>query len=130
MNDKISENKKHINPFLQPYNTPHNAVPFDKIELGDYEEAMMEGIRRENEQVEKIINNPDEPTFENTIIPEDDVKGRTHYYDLLDRTTTVFFNLLSAESNDDMEALAQKMSPILTSHANDISLNPKHKVCP
>ena len=125
MNDKISENKKHINPFLQPYNTTHNAVPFDKIELGDYEEAMMEGIRRENEQVEKIINNPDEPTFENTIIPEDDVKGRTHYYDLLDRTTTVFFNLLSAESNDDMEALAQKMSPILTSHANDISLNPK-----
>ena len=125
MNDKIKENCKHVNPFLLPYNTPHNAVPFDKIELADYEEAMMEGIRRENEQVDRIVNNPDEPTFENTIIPEDEVKGRKHYYDLLDRASTVFFNLLSAESNDDMEALAQKMSPILTSHANDISLNPK-----
>ncbi len=125
MNDKIKQNNKHVNPFLQPYGTPHNAVPFDKIELADFEEAMMEGIRRENEQVDKIINNPEEPTFENTIIPEDEVKGRKHYYDLLDRASTVFFNLLSAESNDDMEALAQKMSPILTSHANDISLNPK-----
>ena len=125
MNNKIKENIKHVNPFLHPYGTPHNAVPFGNIELADFEEAMMEGIRRENEQVDKIVNNPDEPTFENTIIPEDDVKGRKHYYDLLDRTSTVFFNLLSAESNDDMEALAQKMSPILTSHANDISLNPK-----
>lgn len=70
----------------------------------------MEGIRRDNESIDRIVNNPDEPTFENTIIPEDEVKGRKHYYDLLDRVTTVFFNLLSAESNDDLEALAQKMS--------------------
>lgn len=125
MNDNISEDTQHVNPFLQPYDTPHEAVPFDKIQLSDYEEAMMEGIRREDEQIDKIVNNPDEPTFDNTIIPEDDVKGRKHYYDLLDRTTSVFFNLLSAETNDDMEALAQKMSPILTKHANDISLNPK-----
>lgn len=125
MNDNISEDTHHVNPFLQPYDTPHEAVPFDKIQLSDYEEAMMEGIRREDEQIDKIVNNPDEPTFDNTIIPEDDVKGRKHYYDLLDRTTSVFFNLLSAETNDDMEALAQKMSPILTKHANDISLNPK-----
>lgn len=115
----------HINPFLQPYNTPHDTAPFDKITLDDYEEAMMEGIRRDNEQIEKMVNDPDEPTFENTIIREDEVKGRKHYYDLLSRTESVFFNMLSAETNDEMDALAQKMSPILTKHANDMSLNPK-----
>ena len=115
----------HINPFLQPYNTPHDTAPFDKITLDDYEEAMMEGIRRDNEQIEKMVNDPDEPTFENTIIREDEVKGRKHYYDLLSRTESVFFNMLSAETNDEMDALAQKMSPILTMHANDMSLNPK-----
>ena len=125
MDKNIEKAKNHINPFLHPYGTPHDAVPFDRIELADYEEAMMEGIRRDNESIDRIVNNPDEPTFENTIIPEDEVKGRKHYYDLLDRVTTVFFNLLSAESNDDLEALAQKMSPILTRHANDVSLNPK-----
>ena len=125
MIDNITGEKERVNPFFLPYDTPHNAVPFNKIELADYEEAMMEGIRREDEQIEKIINNPDEPTFENTIIPEDEIKGRQHYYDLLNRVESVFFNMLSAETNDDMDALAQKMSPILTKHSNDVSLNPK-----
>ena len=125
MTDNISGKKERINPFFLPYDTPHYTVPFDRITLADYEEAMMEGIRREDEQIEKIINNPDEPTFENTIIPEDEVKGRKHYYDLLSRVESVFFNMLSAETNDEMDALAQKMSPILTKHGNDVSLNPK-----
>ena len=125
MTDNISGKKERINPFFLPYDTPHYTVPFDRITLADYEEAMIEGIRREDEQIEKIINNPDEPTFENTIIPEDEVKGRKHYYDLLSRVESVFFNMLSAETNDEMDALAQKMSPILTKHSNDISLNPK-----
>ena len=125
MTDNISGKKERINPFFLPYDTPHHTVPFDRITLADYEEAMMEGIRREDEQIEKIINNPDEPTFENTIIPEDEVKGRKHYYDLLSRVESVFFNMLSAETNDEMDALAQKLSPILTKHSNDISLNPK-----
>lgn len=125
MTDNISGKKERVNSFFLPYDTPHNTVPFDRITLADYEEAMMEGIRREDEQIEKIINNPDEPTFENTIIPEDEVKGRKHYYDLLSRVESVFFNMLSAETNDEMDALAQKMSPILTKHSNDISLNPK-----
>lgn len=125
MIDNISEEKERINPFFLPYDTPHYTVPFNRITLADYEEAMMEGIRREDEQIEKIINNPDEPTFENTIIPEDEVKGRKHYYDLLSRVESVFFNMLSAETNDEMDALAQKMSPILTKHGNDVSLNPK-----
>ena len=125
MTDNITGKKEHVNPFFLPYDTPNYTVPFDRITLADYEEAMMEGIRREDEQIEKIINNPDEPTFENTIIPEDEVKGRKHYYDLLSRVESVFFNMLSAETNDEMDALAQKMSPILTKHSNDISLNPK-----
>lgn len=125
MIDNITGEKERINPFFLPYDTLHYTVPFNRITLADYEEAMMEGIRREGEQIEKIINNPDEPTFENTIIPEDEVKGRKHYYDLLSRVESVFFNMLSAETNDDMDALAQKMSPILTKHGNDVSLNPK-----
>lgn len=125
MIDNKTGEKERINPFFLPYDTPHYTVPFNRITLADYEEAMMEGIRREDEQIEKIINNPDEPTFENTIIPEDEVKGRKHYYDLLSRVESVFFNMLSAETNDEMDALAQKMSPILTKHGNDVSLNPK-----
>ena len=125
MIDNITGEKERINPFFLPYDTPHYTVPFNRITLADYEEAMMEGIRREDVQIEKIINNPDEPTFENTIIPEDEVKGRKHYYDLLSRVESVFFNMLSAETNDEMDALAQKMSPILTKHGNDVSLNPK-----
>ena len=125
MIDNIIGEKERINPFFLPYDTPHYTVPFNRITLADYEEAMMEGIRREDEQIEKIINNPDEPTFENTIIPEDEVKGRKHYYDFLSRVESVFFNMLSAETNDEMDALAQKMSPILTKHGNDVSLNPK-----
>ena len=113
---------EHKNPFLEPYGTLHDTVPFDRIRLEDYEEAFMEGIRRDNEQIEKTINNPDKPTFDNTIINTEEDEG---YYDLLSRVSTVFFNLLSAETNDEMDALAQKMQPILTQHANDVRLNPR-----
>ena len=115
----MSENR---NPFFEPYGTPHDAVPFDRIKLEHFEEAFMEGIRRDNEQIEKTINNPEKPTFDNTIINTEEDEG---YYDLLSRVSTVFFNLLSAETNDEMDALAQKMQPILTQHSNDIRLNPK-----
>ena len=115
----MSENK---NPFFEPYGTPHDTVPFDRIKLEHFEEAFLEGIRRDNEQIEKMINNPEKPTFDNTIINTEEDEG---YYNLLSRVSTVFFNLLSAETNDDMDALAQKMQPILTQHSNDIRLNPK-----
>ncbi len=121
----MNENKERTNPFFLPYNTPHDTAPFDRIRMEDYEEAMLEGIRRDDEQIEKIINNPDKPTFDNTIVTVDDEKDDKGYYDLLSRVSTVFFNLLSAETNDEMDALAQKMSPILTKHANDIRLNEK-----
>ena len=111
------------NPFFEPYNTPHDTPPFDRIRLEDFEEAFMEGIRRDNEQIDRIVNNPAKPNFDNTIVDqEDDSEG---YYDLLERVSSVFFNLLSAETNDDMDALAQKLQPILTQHANDVRLNPK-----
>ena len=121
----MNEKKERTNPFFLPYNTPHDTAPFDRIRMEDYEEAMLEGIRRDDEQIEKIINNPDKPTFDNTIVTVDDEKDDKGYYDLLSRVSTVFFNLLSAETNDEMDALAQKMSPILTKHANDIRLNEK-----
>ena len=108
------------NPFFEPYGTPHDVVPFDRIRLEHFEEAFMEGIRRDNEQIERTINNPEKPTFDNTIIMTEEDEG---YYDLLSRVSTVFFNLLSAETNDEMDALAQKMQPILTQHANDVRLN-------
>ena len=113
---------EYRNPFFEPYGTPHDAVPFDRIRLEHFEEAFMEGIRRDNEQIEKTINNPEKPTFENTIINTEEDEG---YFDLLSRVSTVFFNLLSAETNDEMDALAQKMQPILTQHANDVRLNPR-----
>lgn len=114
---------EHQNPILVPYNTPHDTVPFDKIRLEDYEEAFMEGIRRDNEQIDKIINNPEKPTFDNTIVTSDEDKEG--YYDLLGRVSAVFFNLMSAETNDEMDALAQKLQPILTQHSNDVRLNPR-----
>jgi peptidyl-dipeptidase Dcp len=117
----MNQDRERKNPFFEPYHTPHDTAPFDRIRLEDFEEAFMEGIRRDDEQIEKIINNPDKPTFDNTIISVDDEKD--NYYDLLSRTSSVFFNLLSAETNDEMDALAQKLSPILTKHANDIRLN-------
>ena len=119
----MNEKKARTNPFFEPYNTPHDTAPFDRIRMEDFEEAMLEGIRRDDEQIERIINNPAKPTFDNTIISVDDEKDKEGYYDLLGRVSTVFFNLLSAETNDEMDALAQKMSPILTKHANDIRLN-------
>lgn len=120
MNENTTKGQR-INPFFEPYNTPHDTVPFDKIKLEDFEEAFMEGIRRDDEQIEKTINNPDKPTFDNTIInAEEDKDG---YYDLLSRVSNVFSNLLSAETNDELDALAQKMQPILTKHANDVRLN-------
>jgi len=111
-----------VNPFFKKYDTPHETAPFNEIRLEDYEEAFVEGIRRDNEQLDKIINNPEKPTFDNTLLNKDDDED---YYGLLGRVSTVFFNLLSAETNDEMDALAQKMQPMLTKHANDMALNEK-----
>lgn len=122
MSERQVENSNRINPFLKPYDTPHGTVPFGDIRTSDYEEALMEGIRRDDEEIDKIISNPEKPTFDNTIVRMDNENG-DHYYDLLGRVSSVFSCMLSAETNDDLDALAQKMSPILNKHANDVSLN-------
>lgn len=122
MQDNTIQNR--TNPFFVPYNTPHDTVPFERIRLEDYEPAFMEGIRRDDEATDKIVNDPAEPTFENTIARVDTDKGE-HYYDLLSRVSNVFSCMMSAETCDEMEEIAQKMSPILTKHANDITLNKK-----
>ena len=124
MGENNIENKNRTNPFFEQYNTPHNVVPFNRIQTSDYEEAFMEGIRRDEEEIDKIINDPEEPTFDNTIIRVDNENG-DNYYDLLSRVSNVFSCMLSAETNDELDELAQKMSPILTKHANDVRLNEK-----
>lgn len=122
MDENSIEKAKHDNVFFKEYDTPHHTVPFNRIRFEHYEEAFMEGIRRDDEIIEKTINDPEEPTFENTIARVDTSKGE-HYYDLLDRVSTVFSCMLSAETNDQLDELAQKLSPILTKHANDVMLN-------
>lgn len=109
---------------MEPYGTLHDTVPFSKIQFDDFEPAFLEGIHRDDEAIAKIIDNPEEPTFDNTIAWTDDSRGE-HYYDLLDRVSNVFSCLMSANTNPKMEALAQKLSPVLTKHANDVTLNPK-----
>ena len=119
--EPITENKAkgRGNPFFDsPYATPHGTAPFNDIRQEDYEPAFMEGIRQDEALTDSIADNPDTPTFDNTIavdVPDN----------LLGRVSDVFFNLLSAETNDEMDALAQKISPILTEHANNILLNKK-----
>ena len=107
------------NPFYSEYDTPHHTVPFDKIKMEHYEPAIMEGIEQHQAEVEAIINNPEAPTFENTIV------ALEYAGELLDRVVTVFFTLNSAETSDEMQELAQKLSPVLTEHSNNISLNEK-----
>jgi len=108
--------EQHKNPFLEKkYDTPFETIPFDDIRFADYEPAMMEGMKRDNADIDKITSNPESPTFENTIIPKGD--------HTLERVTTAFFNLLSANTNDDMDLLAQKMQPLLTEHSNQQLMN-------
>lgn len=110
------------NPFFEPYNTPHETVPFGLIRTEDYREAFMEGIRRDDEAIGKVVNDKETPTFENTIIRVDNENGE-HYYDLLDRVSNVFSCMLSANTSEELEQLAQEISPVLTQHANDVLLN-------
>ena len=112
----------HKNPFFEQYHTLHETVPFGDFTLADIEEAFVEGIKRDDELIEKITNNPEKPTFDNTIIYREE--GKEHYYTVLDKVSTAFYNLMSAETNDEMDALAQKIQPMLTKHANDVRLNP------
>ena len=102
---------------MNPFYTTYHYIPFDRIKETDYEPAMMKGIEEEDQEIDSIVKNLDAPTFENTI------EAMERSGQLLDKVTTVFFNLLSAETTDFLDELAQKMSPILSEHSNNIMLN-------
>ncbi len=105
------------NPFLTDYGTPHGTVPFDRIRVEHYQPAILEGIAQQQAEINAIAESPEAPTFGNTIVALERT-GR-----LLDNVTEVFFNLLEAEGNDEMQSVAQEVTPILSEHSNRIHLN-------
>ena len=105
------------NPFFTAYHTPHQTAPFHLIKMEHYEPAILQGMEEQNKEIEAIISNPEEPTFANTIVALEKSGN------LLNRVSTVFGNLMSAETCDEMEALAEKLMPMLTEHSNNITLN-------
>ena len=107
------------NPFYGQYHTPHGTVPFDRIETEHYEPAILEGIKLQNAEIEAIIQNPEKADFSNTI------EAFEESGELLDKVVAVFGNMLSAETNDDLQELAQKIMPLLSEHSNNITLNEK-----
>ena len=102
-----------MNPFFSTY----DLTPFHLITNEHFEPAIRKGIAAQIEEVDAIVRNPEPPTFENTILALEE-SG-----ELLDKVTTVMYNLLSANTNDELEALAQEMSPLLSEHSSNIMLN-------
>ena len=109
MNDK--------NPLLEVSRCPYGAPQFDKIRNGHYMPAFREALKEARAEVDAIADDPSEPTFENTI-ERLEYSGRT-----LDRVSGIFFNLLEAESDDEMQKIAEEVSPLLTEHSMYVSLN-------
>ena len=99
------------------FQTKHNTAPFSQIKIEDYQPAFEENIAQARAEINAIINNPVAPTFENTIEALD-FAGQA-----LDRLSSIFFNLNSAETCDEMQKIAQEVSPLLTAFGNDITLN-------
>jgi len=99
------------------FNTKHNTAPFSQIKLEDYKPAFIENIAKAKAEIDVIITNSEAPTFENTIVALD-FSGEN-----LDRLSSIFFNLNSAETCDEMQKIAQEVSPLLTEFSNDIALN-------
>lgn len=105
------------NPFFSAYKTPYNTPPFDKIRNEHYEPAIEKGIKDHQTEINRIVMVRSVPIFENTILPLEE-SGK-----LLSQVTSVFFNMLSAESNDEMLEIAQRIQPKLSEHSNSIMLN-------
>lgn len=102
---------------IQNFETKHNTAPFSQIQLADYKPAFEATIAQAKAEIDKIVNNSEVPTFENTIEALD-FSGEA-----LDRLSSIFFNLNSAETCDEMQKIAQEVSPLLTEFSNDIALN-------
>ncbi|WP_396168635.1 M3 family metallopeptidase [Flavobacterium sp.] len=99
------------------FDTKHNTAPFSQIKLDDYKPAFIENIAAAKAEIDTIINNPEAPTFENTI------ESLEFSGNALDRLSSIFFNLNSAETCEEMQKIAQEISPLLTEFSNDITLN-------
>lgn len=110
---------QNSNPFFEKWDTPFGTPPFDKISLDHYLPAFEKGIEEQNAVIESIVNNSDEPTFENTIVELEYSDG------LLTKVSNVFFAITGSMSNDEVQALAKKISPMLSKQSDDINLNPK-----
>ena len=105
------------NPFLSEFQTPNGVPPFDRIELKHYEPAFEKGMAEQNALIQAIIDNQEEPTFENVIVALDESSP------ILNRVGGVFYNLTEAETNDSLAALEMKLSPLMSAHSDNISLN-------
>ena len=101
----------------EKFQTQHNTAPFSRINLEDYQPAFEKNIAKARAEVDTITNNSAEPTFENTI------EALDYSGEALDRLSSIFFNLNSAETSDEMQKIAQDVSPLLTAFSNDIALN-------
>ncbi len=106
-----------MNRLLQLIDNPNLDIPFDKIDIKDFEASISIGIDMHNAEIDKIIHNEKEPSFYNTI------EALEYSGFLLDKTTTIFYNLLSSETNDEMDKLSEKLSPIISDHYNSVLHN-------
>ena len=107
------------NPLVQEWDTPYQTPPFSKIELKHYEPAIDYAIELNRADIDAIVNNPEAPTFENTIV------AMERAGELLNRVTGVFFVLNNCDTNDQMQEIANNVTPKLTELGNDVSLNPE-----
>ena len=107
------------NPLLAEWDTPHQTPPFDKIELAHYEPAFETAIAVSRAEIDAIVNNPEKPSFVNTIVALEKQGA------LLNRIAGIFFNMLEANTSDEMQEVAMRVQPKLTELSNDTSLNPE-----
>lgn len=108
-----------VNPFFTEYATPFGVPPFDEIKLEHYKPAFLKGMEEQAKEIDVIVNARSMPDFENTIVALDQ-SGQ-----LLRRVSAVFYGLNSANTSDEMQALSKELSPLLSKHSDDISLNPR-----
>jgi peptidyl-dipeptidase Dcp len=111
--------KGENNPFFTPYRTTYGVPPFDKIKTEHYLPAFTEGIKQHQKEIDAIANNPAPATFANTMAPME-YSGK-----LLTRVSMVFFNLEESMHSAEMQAIAEKVTPMLTEHSDNILLNAK-----
>ncbi|MDD4656081.1 MAG: M3 family metallopeptidase [Bacteroidales bacterium] len=109
--------KDSVNPLLTEWDTQFGIPPFEDIKLEHYMPAYLEGMKQHKAQIQEIINNPQEPNFENTIVAYDN-SG-----DILRKVAPVFSSLNSVNSSPEVLALAKELSPLTSKHYNEISLN-------